>query len=298
MAVTIGVADLRAALRLTDSTEETAEVTRLLAYATEAVQEHVPIAPDTAHNEAVRRLVGYLYDMPEAGRGDAYANGLRNSGAARILLPYRMHRAGYADAKGMAQAAVGSVGNPVTGVDVSGTTLTVSFSDGTSEVYTLPSGGGGGGEDTVARDAAAAAQTTADGAQTEIDTHEASTHNTDATARTAAATAQGEIDTHEASTHNTDSTARAAAAAAQATADTNTTGVAGNVTAIKAVAADVAALDVAGDITTALNTHAALPNIHHTPPTNGGGGNGATGVLPLADNPTAGTATAGKVVTA
>ena len=66
MAVTLTLAELRAALRLSDSPEETAEVTRLLAYCTEAVEKHVPTAPDTIHNEAVRRLCGYLFDMPEA----------------------------------------------------------------------------------------------------------------------------------------------------------------------------------------------------------------------------------------
>ena len=43
MAVTIAVADLQAALRLGD----TAEVTRLLAYSTEAVTKHAPNAADT-----------------------------------------------------------------------------------------------------------------------------------------------------------------------------------------------------------------------------------------------------------
>ena len=46
MAVTITVEGLRAALRLNDTPEETAEVTRLLAYATEAVVQAAPDAPD------------------------------------------------------------------------------------------------------------------------------------------------------------------------------------------------------------------------------------------------------------
>ena len=100
MAVTITVADLLAALRLGTSTEETAEVTRLLAYSTEAVTQQAPQATDTAMNEAVRRLAGYLFDQPEASRGDGYSNALRNSGAQRMLLPYRLHRAGYADSTG------------------------------------------------------------------------------------------------------------------------------------------------------------------------------------------------------
>ena len=100
MAVTLTVTELLAALRLGDSAEETAEVTRLLAFATEAVTKHAPNAADTAMNEAVRRLAGYLFDQPEAARGDAYSNALRNSGAQRMLLPYRLHRAGYADSTG------------------------------------------------------------------------------------------------------------------------------------------------------------------------------------------------------
>ena len=94
MTVTLTAGQLSAALRLGSSAEEVAEATRLLAYATEAVTRHAPDAPDTVHNEAVTRLAAYHYDMPNAGRGSAYANGLRNSGAARILLAYREHRAG------------------------------------------------------------------------------------------------------------------------------------------------------------------------------------------------------------
>ena len=100
MAVTITSSELLASLRLGNSAEETAEVTRLLAYSTEAVTLHAPFASDTAHNEATRRLCGYLFDMPEAARADGYANAMRSSGAARMLLPYRLHRAGYADSTG------------------------------------------------------------------------------------------------------------------------------------------------------------------------------------------------------
>ena len=94
MAVTITVSELAAAIRLGDTAEETAEVTRLLAYSTEAVTKHAPGAPDTIQNEAVVRLVGYHYDQPFSPNSDRYRNALRNSGAAGILLPYRVHRAG------------------------------------------------------------------------------------------------------------------------------------------------------------------------------------------------------------
>ncbi len=104
MAVTVTQAELSAALRLGDSTEETAEVTRLLSYATLAVAKYAD-APDAIANEAAIRLAGYLYDQPNAGRGVAFANALRNSGAAGILLPYRVHRAGSTEAAEAAEAA-------------------------------------------------------------------------------------------------------------------------------------------------------------------------------------------------
>ena len=103
MAVTLTAAELAAALRLSDSPEETAEATSayLPTQRKRSLRHVVHRAGRAVHNEAVRRLAGYLYDMPEAGRGDGYANALRNSGAASILLPYRKHRAGYAsDADG------------------------------------------------------------------------------------------------------------------------------------------------------------------------------------------------------
>ena len=102
MAVTITVAELQvAALRLGDTAEELAEVTAALGLLLlRPWSSMFPTRPNVAHNEATRRLAGYLFDQPEASRGMAYANALRNSGAARMLLPYRIHRAGYADAAG------------------------------------------------------------------------------------------------------------------------------------------------------------------------------------------------------
>ena len=169
MAVTLTVSQLAASLRLGSSTEENDEATRLLAYSSEAVLRHAPEATDTALNEAAIRLSGYLYDQPNAGRGLSFAHALRNSGAAGILLPYKIHRAGsVSEAIAAAQQAVGTAGNPVVGVNVSGSDLVISFADGTTQTDPLPAGGGGGmfsGTDQTARDAAAAAQTTADTAE-------------------------------------------------------------------------------------------------------------------------------------
>ena len=94
MAVTLTVADLLAALRMGDSDAETAEGTRLLAFATLAITKHAPAAPDPVQNEAAIRLCGYLFDQPFATGGTTFANAGRNSGAWAVLLPYRVHRAG------------------------------------------------------------------------------------------------------------------------------------------------------------------------------------------------------------
>ena len=93
MAVTITAAQLAAALRLSGTTEETNEVTRLLAVATELVTNHAPDAPDAVANEAVVRLAGYLFDQPFAPGTERYANAFRNSGAASLLVRYRVRRA-------------------------------------------------------------------------------------------------------------------------------------------------------------------------------------------------------------
>ena len=138
MPVTLTQVELSGALRLGDSAEETAEATRLLAYATVAVSRHLgdafDNAPDVVLNEAIVRLGGYLFDQPNAGRGMMYADALRSSGAAMILLPFRVHRAG---STGEAVAAAsqlqpsGSADNPVIGIDWVPTGLQITFRDGT-----------------------------------------------------------------------------------------------------------------------------------------------------------------------
>ena len=207
MAVTLDVAGLSSAIRLGDSTEEVAEATRLLAFTTEAISRHLgdayAAAPEVIVNEAAIRLAGYLFDQPNAGRGLSFANAGRNSGAWTMLLLYRVHRAGSTgEAVAAAQAAMGTPGNPVTGVAIAGGNLVVTFADGTTRDETLPAAGTtGDGTDQPARDAAAQAETRADDAAS------------------AAANAQSDIDAHEATPHGTDQTARDAAAAAQSAAD-------------------------------------------------------------------------------
>ena len=146
MAVTITVAELAAAIRVGDSTAETAEVVRLLDYGVTAVTAYLGAAyadtDDAVVNEAIVRLVGFLYDQPTVSGRDQLANALRSSGAGAILLPYRIHRAGLIDASPeAATTAAGSADNPVVGLSISGASLTVAFADGTTTVLVLPSGG-------------------------------------------------------------------------------------------------------------------------------------------------------------
>ena len=189
MAVTITQAALSAALRLGDSAAETAEATRLLSYAAEAVARHVSVAPDAVHNESVVRLAAYLYDQPNAGRGMSYANAIRSSGASQILLPWRVHRAGnVAEAVQAAQQAAAATGNSVVDVEVSGSTLTVTFEDGSTRDEVLPEGMAGD-VDQAARDSAGRAQAAADRAQAAADEPDL-----DQTARDAAAAAQAAAD--------------------------------------------------------------------------------------------------------
>ena len=200
MAVTLTAAQLAGAMRVGDSTEETAEVTRLLAFASEAVTRHAPDATNAAHDEATIRMAAYLYDQPNAGRGTGYAHAGRNSGAWALLLPWRVHRAGSTgEAVAAAQAAVGTTGNPVIDVAVTDTTLTVTFADGGTRDETLPAGmGGGSGIDQDARDAAAAAQSTANDASTAASAAQTTANN----AATAAAAAQASANAAHTASHD------------------------------------------------------------------------------------------------
>ena len=100
LAVTLTTAALAAAIRVGDSAEELAEVTRIHAYVAEVLAKHLGSAfdatPDAIVNEAAVRLCGFLYDQPTVSRGDSFAFALRSSGAARMLLPYVLHGAGAA----------------------------------------------------------------------------------------------------------------------------------------------------------------------------------------------------------
>ena len=82
------------ALRLGNTAEETAEATRLMAVAVALVTKHAPDAPAAVRPAAASRTAGYLYDQPNAGRGAAYADAVRFSGASALLSEWRAHGVG------------------------------------------------------------------------------------------------------------------------------------------------------------------------------------------------------------
>ena len=115
MAVTLTVAQLALEMRVGTTEAETELVTRRLAYAEIAIARHLEgefaTTPEAVVNEAAVRLCAYLYDQPTASSGLAFGNAMRFSGAARILLPYRLHKASpTAEAVAAVNDAVGSAG--------------------------------------------------------------------------------------------------------------------------------------------------------------------------------------------
>ena len=158
MAITITVAEIAAAIRVGNSSEETAEVSRLRDYAVVAISQHLgpaydDDAPDEALNMAATLLCGWLYDKPTTTGGFSFANAIKFSGAIRVLFPYKAHSVGLVGGRGVVAATaagIGTVGNPVTDVDIIGDELEITFADGSTESHTLPAGGGGGSGATTA----------------------------------------------------------------------------------------------------------------------------------------------------
>ena len=198
MAVTVGqfAYAIQASADGTSLLPELSErLSRLLGTATATVELLAPSAPSEVKDSAVIAMGAYLFDQPPAGRHASFANAFHNSGAGSLLSFWTM--------KGFAGSAGAAAGVSTGGIDQDAVNALIAIHAAILNAHHEP-GTGGGTTDQTARDAAAAAQS-------EIDTHEASTHNTDSAARASAAEAQAEIDTHESSTHNTDLTAQSTA---------------------------------------------------------------------------------------
>ena len=105
MAVTITPGEIAVAIRAATATDAVpdpvAAVLKFMAATAGAmVLEYAPAAPDAMHDGAVIRLAGWLYDAdPTDSR---ISRALEVSGAASLLAPWRVHRAG----------AVGSLETP------------------------------------------------------------------------------------------------------------------------------------------------------------------------------------------
>ena len=132
MALTL--ADIAVALRLSaDGTDlpqaQQTILTRLQGVAEAYITLLAPDAPEAVQDEATIRLVAYLYDVPAAGRRDAYANGFVNSGAGSLLSQWAPQAACGTDAVLVARGG---------GVGPSPTPSTITFSYGVAASRTGP----------------------------------------------------------------------------------------------------------------------------------------------------------------
>ena len=103
MAVTRTLAQLAGDLRIGDgSTEPTGAIgsvlARIDATARAMVLAYAPTAPDAIQDEAFVRVAGWLYDSDPSGAAPGGPSALRASGAAALLAPYRIRRAGAIEA--------------------------------------------------------------------------------------------------------------------------------------------------------------------------------------------------------
>ena len=99
MAVTRTLAQLGADLRITDGAAAPTGAAGILlgridATAREMVTRYAPDAPDAIHDEAYVRVAGWLYDSDPSGSSPGGPSALRSSGAASLLSPYKVRRAG------------------------------------------------------------------------------------------------------------------------------------------------------------------------------------------------------------
>ena len=116
MAVTLTLEQLADHLRIERAavavgTPVNTVLAEMLALATATVEQYAVSAPDSAHNIAAARMVGYAFDAPPAAAMTAYAAIMLNSGAAHFLNPWRSARAGPegATASGGFQTAAGGL---------------------------------------------------------------------------------------------------------------------------------------------------------------------------------------------
>lgn len=97
MAITITPAQVALAIRAAADPDEIPEaVTTVLGFlvpaASAMVLDHAPAAPDAVQDAALIRLTGWLYDADPADTRNGQA--MQLSGAASLLAPFRVHRAG------------------------------------------------------------------------------------------------------------------------------------------------------------------------------------------------------------
>ena len=94
MAVTVTEEQAVAGIYAQPSIETNARVRVILEAAIVMVEAYAPSAPEAIQNQATIRLVGYMHDSPLAPEYRSHSNPMAFSGAASLLSPYRVRRAG------------------------------------------------------------------------------------------------------------------------------------------------------------------------------------------------------------
>ena len=140
MAITATIAEIAAAIRVGDSSEETAEVSRLRDYSIIAVSQHLGPAYDDAPvpvvNMAATLLAGWLYDKPTTTGGFSFANAIKFSGAIRVLFPYKAHSVGLIGGNGVAVAQKEEVG--IMGIDTEAVQALIDAHAAMSDIHHRP----------------------------------------------------------------------------------------------------------------------------------------------------------------
>ena len=103
MAVTRTLAQLAADLRMGDGVTdptgpEGVVLGRIATSAAALVERYAPDAPEAIQNEAYVRLAGWLYDSDPSSTSPGGPVAMRASGAASLLAPWKVRRAGKIEA--------------------------------------------------------------------------------------------------------------------------------------------------------------------------------------------------------
>lgn len=91
----VSIADLLEAIHVEQNDANQKAVVRIRDAVNAVIATYAPDAPDAVKFQACVQCVGYVWESPASAPARMnFANALQNSGAAALLAPWRVHRAG------------------------------------------------------------------------------------------------------------------------------------------------------------------------------------------------------------